>query len=761
MSSTTLNEAELQANFRASIQRALPTLPADFKLERYISIKLGHHDIILNGSRSDKTHLAGRYDMLVKVGDQALLLVELKGPEVDVVEDDVRQALSYARLHNPIVPLVLVTNGVKTLLRRTYDNEALDSTSPYAALLEKVAKAASLAAIATDDAIRTLLAISPTPWHQILASWSQEQVELLTGEATDFGYPVIRGFEIPRAVVKEVEQAILDKRKVLVVHGPPLSGVTNTLVQLSRSEMVGPLLFVETASTPDILQFIADKLTQELSYSITKSELRGWLNKKQSLMDLVLVLDGLPAQSQKLTDLLHFASQGALQLVIGTTTDVYTGESYNKAGTQKTLLSKLASTYEVLPLSNEEFADAREVLFTSKKAVFLHGAQHNPELRFVRALRMRVASIPMVGEETDVEEGAQLVFSLNATTGIREMQGLASLFNTTPEIKQMLHHLADAFLNEVTIQRYDSNWLAATWGYPCIDLSKARKFLSSPQCRRLQGAGFVSWIELKQLGSRVLIRHEELLAQSLASIWAERLENSPDWSALAGELTNLLRLMRIVTLGELTLALAIAQVSLRNPDIAQDAIRELLTREPTITRLTAGTQVLLLAQDTPIEINFGENTDEAAIDNMEPWLVLSYLASLQMVTNGELSYNFILFTKIAASPLVLFAPRPTRLADIQHFHLHEVRDGGSLVCWENGIIEPIMQSLVDHLRFMPQEFAPLVKWSIDNDSPFLAWRLLTAANILATSADEEIKQAAVVAYGELKNWLDIASLHDD
>jgi len=114
-------EAELQANFGPKLRRALPLFPANFKFEHFIHIKIGHRDLSLDGLDPKKNSVSGRYDLLVLLEEKPVLLAEFKAPSTALTEEDVDQALSYARAHKPPVPLVLVTNGTDNILRQAYD----------------------------------------------------------------------------------------------------------------------------------------------------------------------------------------------------------------------------------------------------------------------------------------------------------------------------------------------------------------------------------------------------------------------------------------------------------------------------------------------------------------------------------------------------------------------------------------------------------------------------------------------------------------
>lgn len=759
MSDLNQTEAELQAHLLARIRKALPLLPADITLEHHLNLKIGHSDIAINGIASGKAVARGRYDLLLKAGGKPLFLVELKAPDIDLTPADIKQGLSYARLHLPPVPLVLVTNGLKTKLLRAYDGEELDPTDTFANHLQQTLTAAALAATATEDAIRTLLSASITTWQQMLSQWSEKQIDLLVGEVADFTAPVAHGFEVPREMVQELENGLMLQQRILVVHGPPLSGITNTLVQLSRSLVLGPVLYIDSASTPDVLQFIANQISREISFPTTKDEVRGWLNKKQAIAGLVLVLDGLPAHDTE--ELLQHALQGAIQLVIGMSTTSYEAAATKRGKMQKTMLGRKATTYEIKPLSNAEFEKAEAVLKDSLHAFFLNGAQHSPELRYPRTLRVRAASVKLLpaGKESDGEP--EWGFALNPLTGLEELKDVTGLFQVSPDMELLLQKLAKAFLQEISMQQYDMEWLAASWGFPSVSLNSARVELLSSEIEELKEAGYLSWFRSTNDESRLLIRFEELLTYAVAKEWASGLRLLTSKAEVAKEIERVLGLLWVVPLGELALALAIKLAASDSSPVLDGAINYLLARKPTSSKLTAGTRFRLLTTDTRITLNFKDDMEEEMMySDIPAWVVLSYLAAFPMMdTHTGSNYNLHLFTTVGDAPFTLFAPRPTRFADVQSFHYLEIRNGENVLCWQNGIIEPIVQSLVTHLRFTPYGFETLTQWSIDHDAPFLGWRLLTAANILRDSVDVTIMKQASSAYKRLITWLLFDKIH--
>jgi len=74
-----------------------------------------------------------RLDILVTRNGQNLFIVEVKGPDIDISSNDIDQAVSYARLVHPIVPLCLITNGQVWKLVDTITKEELspDKVDPH------------------------------------------------------------------------------------------------------------------------------------------------------------------------------------------------------------------------------------------------------------------------------------------------------------------------------------------------------------------------------------------------------------------------------------------------------------------------------------------------------------------------------------------------------------------------------------------------------------------------------------------------------
>jgi type I site-specific restriction endonuclease len=124
--------------------------------QKTFTIRLGHTDHTI-GTKQDWA--GGRADILVKSGGKPLAVVELKAPGESLDTGVAGQALSYARLTEPMAPLAIVTNGQDTRVSRSFDGQELDTkTFDAAAVAERFNDAGRLAEATYDAAVRELLA---------------------------------------------------------------------------------------------------------------------------------------------------------------------------------------------------------------------------------------------------------------------------------------------------------------------------------------------------------------------------------------------------------------------------------------------------------------------------------------------------------------------------------------------------------------------------------------------------------------------------
>ncbi len=94
----------------------------ELEFEKSFSIRVGRHTSIVGDRFQTKR---ARLDILIKRDSNNLFIIEAKTDESPLTEEDRDQAISYARLVDPMVPIAVVTNGKETKLFRTGDKKEI------------------------------------------------------------------------------------------------------------------------------------------------------------------------------------------------------------------------------------------------------------------------------------------------------------------------------------------------------------------------------------------------------------------------------------------------------------------------------------------------------------------------------------------------------------------------------------------------------------------------------------------------------------
>jgi len=100
-------EADVDARIVLPTLLALGITPGNVRAQRTFTVRLGRSEIVV-GSEVRR----GRADYLItNDANDPLFILELKGPDELLTDDDRDQAISYARLLHPIAPLAVLSNG--------------------------------------------------------------------------------------------------------------------------------------------------------------------------------------------------------------------------------------------------------------------------------------------------------------------------------------------------------------------------------------------------------------------------------------------------------------------------------------------------------------------------------------------------------------------------------------------------------------------------------------------------------------------------
>ena len=169
-------EAKFQAAMDAAARRVFPWLKdGDFDVEHVIEVQAGRNMISADGAANYKRH--GRADLILRRAGRPLAVIELKRPDIGLKPADGAQGLSYARLLQPMAPLVVVTDGAAVRFIDTYTGQPLWGGAQSAEEAQVQARLEAAATVAVGDralAIAPLLGPDSTVWASMLrkASWA-------------------------------------------------------------------------------------------------------------------------------------------------------------------------------------------------------------------------------------------------------------------------------------------------------------------------------------------------------------------------------------------------------------------------------------------------------------------------------------------------------------------------------------------------------------------------------------------------------------
>lgn len=747
-----MNEALLQARLVEMVRKALPMLPAELRVERYLSLRLGHHAIKIDGAPAGPDVLVrGRLDVLVLHRDRALLLFELKAPNGPIGNADVAQALSYARAMEKMPPLVVVTNGNETRIASTYDGAALDPAS-LQELERTLSSAANLAASDANDAIRALLGRDARLWAGIFSDWNGRTRRGATAPARTVSRPLCDGFQIPREATKHVRELVEQGAHVVTVIGPPLAGLTNILAELESDPPDGAaVLWLDPSSARGPLQHIANRLAKELSVTIGPDDIRRWLQTAYPDGDsarLVLALDGAPDNLEEIVDL---TTGTRIALVIALGENLYERLVRRDGRKEATLFGRATKTVSALPLNDAELAAALDLLAERHRVVFYPGVEYSPELRLPRMFRTLLAVLPT--QRALSSTSSEAVSVMAPMTDPRRLRLASKTWASVPELANDLRRLAEAFLDEAEAQVGNLDWVTRTYGKPSVDFGEAERLLGETRLQRLRTQGFVSLLDDRVLGARALVRVEELFAFALATVLArtaakERLEP-------ASFAKRAIKHVSALSAGAATGALAILLRGQDDESFLVAVLQSLLEDHPTVEIAGEGRRMALLTSDGPINLEFGEGMRERLVGNITPWVVLSFLLGEELgASKAGHSRNLELFIQIGRVPLFLHHVEPARLEHVQPFPLHSIDGFGDVLCTHAGLVEPITQAMVAHAHRAPHEFDLLAKCAVGEEEFFLASRVQAAARLVASAVDTKIAETARQVDLRVREYLD-------
>lgn len=198
-------------------------------------------------------------------------------------------------------------------------------------------------------------------------------------------------------------------------------------------------------------------------------------------------------------------------------------------------------------------------------------------------------------------------------------------------------------------------------------------------------------------------------------------------------------------------AAALQDIFKKHESLLIHLISKMVEDEPETTTIGEGANILMqLPGGGSVDVNVPLGGGGPAIGNLLPHLILSQIVAMPMVMNkpGDVNARLAITIGTFRHPLLRTDPR---LQEWLRIEVHELPDGGAVICPYTGVVEPLVQGIVLFLQ-APQlrdEAPALIGWlaeaAANVSDPSLTLRLYTALGELETSVIGQIASAARAA----------------
>lgn len=774
----TQTEADLEARIRGVLRRVFATLPEEsFQHQTRFSFQVGSKGIMVDGELASRVD--ARSDILICLDDDPLAVLELKRKGRTLTEADDRQGLSYAAMLIPHPPLVIVTNGDDVRVLESWSGKPWEPTDASDAAVKALFENASrVAAYDTKRALDTLLGTTSVVWAPAIRATTDAALEELQGDWGDQLSPFVSAFLIPRTVTGQILEHLRKGKRFMLLEGAPLAGKSNVLRDLVTRTAGGEefvLLYLEADGGADsgILDSLAGHLLTHLNWPVTPHEARNWLYTLSHRAGgengpaLVLVVDGMrPDQSRFQSDLEDLTSSAfGLGVRVVLAVDDSVAEILTVGNRKTTKIGRRATHVEVEALDDEEFDDAVAVM-EGLRFRLMHGARRSVELRVPWILRAIFASIV----ETPRYEDETLMALIPPLVGIELVDLARQRFAGDQRLRTHMRDVARAILEEGEDSTRSVPLRLASALVFMVRRATLRRSLSDRAIDELAAGGSVRLVfpDGGEGEPVYLVRLPELIAATVARLLEEEFAKrvSEDLDAAVDWLVE-----RAVSLpiGDVIAARALLDYALSHGGMPEAVLVRLWELTPTREPLKhAGRYALAIPGGPVLDVHIdrdGSLVDSATggrhlrisregleedrsvmYGNLHGWLILSHLAGVLLLGTpasapmpGDQARAFRLDPGLLS--VLLNNPFPlipvVRGHEPLGFREHGLPQGGTAICHEEGIIEPVTLSL---FRFLSASGAAATDWieqTVSSSSLPAAMRLSIALGEVARSADEQ------------------------
>ncbi len=709
----------------AAIEKAFPY--ADIEIQHQVRFKfqVGRAMVGIDGARDWVKE--GRADIVLNHKGSPLAVLELKRKGLGLQDEDRLQGLSYARMLDPIAPLVIVSNGEVTKKYSTYNGREWETDSDIEKQLDRLIDNVCL--LAEDDlrkAVQTLMGSCCDVWSTVVKQSTAETLESLTGELQDIHLPFARNFLIRRRATQAVIEA-LERSCFVILEGEPLVGKSSVLHEVIATfsdTTSSAALYIEDGGG-GYFQCLADALSRTLGWPLAAGEARAWLQRltPNQGMKLVILIDHFQSASEtskrELEDLVGIASRGGFSVVVAMDNALVDRLTNSSSARAQSLLGRLSKKVTVCPLSDDEF-ELAVVAARDLGVTMMEGSFRSDDYRRPWILRSVICSAKnrRAGAETRAVEAPPLL-GIDFINYVREVY-------KAEDLKHHFHELANATLEDYLGDgRSDSMEIEAATVF--LLRREAWTALSNESRQFLSNCGA---IRLAFHGEQPVIRicFHEILVSELSSVMASRLEELVK-SNVESAIEWLMSFAELLPMGEVIAARGIVLLVQSGVD-PLPLCRALLVQTPIQGNDSPHTRFAIQIVDLPLDEDAPASEAPQIAqayynDNILPWITLSHVLTAHPLSHGDIGLFPQLFILMEVAKATVVLRRPGRTSASYELFSMEMRDGTFVAAWTAGIIEPVTYAIFNTFRRYPDSGKAWMTMLAGMDSVHLLARTYT------------------------------------
>lgn len=745
-----INEATLEARIDNLLQTIFPTFnKLEIVHQTSFTLKFGHHVISIDGKSPQRNVARAISDVLIKSGDKNLILLELKKEGHTITSDDIEQGLSYGRLMHPMPPITLITNGSDHHFFNTYTKEKMTNPPMDLGGIEKLLNSAFHLAISDKkSAINTLMSNDTDVIATIINNISKERFDALKGHVSDLSKPIAENYQIKREILNIIDEK-LKTHKVIGLVGSAFSGKTNILYQFynQRANTGCSIFYINCKDfNYSIFQQLSNHFSRFFGFSIDKDKVREWIlssSLKDDMYSMCVIFDNLDnnidvSLKNEITEFIDLFKDSNNIILFSTDKIGFKDIGVIENRAYETIIGKASKTIEIDDFSDNEYVDACKILFNECKALIQHGGHKTVEYREPRTLRY-LAAIHYQGKDNIIEGQAQII---QAIPDFRFFSTIVNSIIFTSEINDLYKKYAVAFQKDEPNRKSSSHLNIAASGSGAVSLNTIKAVFGNDY-EHLIKSGTVVIKDFYKIGQVVFPKIQELLSfHSIDLIYENILSYESVEDAYKYFVNSCVSMPYCDIVG---VKILIKLATSENVRLCMNLVGSLLNDPPKKEIITKGTKIISYYEDIGhLQINFEDDMDEGGfITNFLPHIILSQFASYPFLlceNDNEPSVvpYLKLVTEIGSTPITLLRTYALPFKKLQSVSIYEFKKYGEIICGNEGIVEPIVQSLNTVFHHNPNLVEALYKKAIKQNNFQLIWRIYIAIRNETQNTDEKI-----------------------